>query len=509
LSNSIVLDGIQLTVYDLVKVCRERTPVSLDDAATTRMMEARATVDRLLETGGVYYGINTGFGALADKRVKPADLAALQVDLVRSHAVGVQESLPTEIVRGMMALRLNTFAKGHSGVSAQVAELLLSMLNGGLHPIVPAKGSVGASGDLAPLAHVAITLLGEGRIEFAGEILAARDALAKMGLMPAKLRPKDGLALINGTQLMTAIGALAVYDLETIAETAELVSACAIQVLRGSPDAYDSRMHNVRPQAGQVESARNMRELTAGSSLLSAAGDSVEAGQYPQDPYSIRCVPQVMGAVRDTIRFAKGVIETEMNSANDNPLVFPDDGCIISGGNFHGQPIAFVLDFLAIAACSVTNLAERQVYRMLDERLSNGLPPFLMLKGETPGLASGLMAAQYSMAALASENKVLAHPASVDTIPTSADYEDFVSMGPIAGLKLRSAIHNCMTSLAIALIAVSRAADFRGVDKLSEPCRRLHERVRVLLGEMKKKQMGDLVGRLVEAIPNRELKMPR
>lgn len=509
MNNAIVLDGNQLTVYDLVKVCRERTPVLLDEAATARMMKARATVDRLLETGGVYYGVNTGFGALADKRVEHADLAALQVDLVRSHAVGVQESLPTEIVRGIMALRLNTFAKGHSGVSASVAGLLMSMLNHSLHPIVPAKGSVGASGDLAPLAHIALTLLGEGRIEFAGEILAARDALAKAGLMSVKLRPKDGLALINGTQLMTAIGALAVYDLQTIAETAELVSASAIQVLRGSPDAYDSRIHNVRPQAGQVESARHLREFIAGSSLLSGAGDPVEAGQYPQDPYSIRCVPQVIGAVRDTIRFAKGVIETEMNSANDNPLVFPDDGRIISGGNFHGQPVAFVLDYLAIAACSVTNLAERQVYRMLDERLSNGLPSFLTLKGEKPGLASGLMAAQYTMAALASENKVLAHPASVDTIPTSANYEDFVSMGPIAGLKLRSAIHNCMTSLAIALIALSRAAEFRGVDKLSEPCRRLHERVLALLGEMHEKQMDDLVGRLVEAMRKRELRLPR
>lgn len=478
MTNAVTLDGNNLTIEELVDVCRRGRPVSITREARNRISATRKTLDKLLEKGGVFYGINTGFGALGNKRIDSADLTQLQVNLIRSHAAGVQENLPTEVVRGMMLLRVNTFAKGYSGVSMPVVDLLISMLNHRIHPVVPSKGSVGASGDLAPLAHLALPLIGEGSVEYRGKVKTAEAALREIGLTPVTLRPKDGLALINGTQLMTAIGALAVHDLRKLIHIAETVSAFVVQVLRGSADAFEAELHEVRPQVGQVKSARRLRGLLTGSKLLSRPADRAEAGRYPQDPYSLRCVPQILGPIREAVTYASGVIELEMNSANDNPLVFAKDMRVISGGNFHGQPIAMVLDFLGIAVCSLTNLAERQVYRLLDARLSNGLPPFLASPSDKPGLFSGLMAAQYTMAALASENKVLAHPASVDTIPTSADFEDFVSMGPIAGLKLRSIAENCRSALAIALICVCRAADFRGFENLSKPCQKVYKKVR-------------------------------
>lgn len=307
--------------------------------------------------------------------------------------------------------------------------------------------------------------------------MPARDGLQKAGLSPVALKPKDGLALINGTQLITSVAALAVRDMRVLVEATEIASAFAIQVLHGSQEAFAEEIHRLRPHPGQVESARRLRNLLTGSRMLPKAEQRTRAGAYPQDPYSLRCVPQIVGAVRDALEFGAGIIRTEMNSVNDNPIIFPDQNLVVSGGNFHGQHAAMALDILGVAACSLGNLVERQVYRLLDGRLSNGLPPFLSGTDDKPGLTSGFMAAQYAIAALASENKVLAHPASVDTIPTSADFEDFVSMGPVAALKLRSILQNCATSIAIALICVCRAAEIRGVDKLSDRCRAAHRKL--------------------------------
>jgi histidine ammonia-lyase len=470
MTKPVTISGERLTVEQVVAVSRNGVHVEIDPEALRRLALARETIDGLLTEGGVYYGINTGFGALANTRIESGDLVELQVNLLRSHAVGVQERLPDEIVRGMMLLRLNTFAKGNSGVSLPVTELLLEMLNRGVHPVVPAKGSVGASGDLAPLASLSLPIVGEGFVEYEGGVLPARDGLKRAGLTPVELRPKDGLALINGTQLMTSVAALAVWDLSVLIEAAELVAAFITQALLGSSDAFRDEIHRLRPHPGQLETARRLREFLRGTEMLPTLEERIRLGAYPQDPYSVRCVPQVIGAVRDAVAFAVGIIQTEMNSVNDNPIIIPEHRQVISGGNFHGQHASLAMDILGIAACTLSNLVERQVYRLLDARLSNGLPPFLTSADDKPGLSSGFMAAQYAMAALASENKVLAHPASVDTIPTSADFEDFVSMGPVAALKLRSIVQNCSTSIAIALLCACRAVEYRGVEKLSKRC---------------------------------------
>lgn len=463
---TIILDGASLRINDVVRVARQFEQVALGDAARQRVARCRDVMEELAKSK-VIYGINTGFGALSNITISSGDLEDLQLNLIRSHAAGVGPPLPTDVTRAMMVLRANTLAKGLSGVRLQTLETLVAMINFRVHPIVPERGSVGASGDLAPLAHVALVLIGEGSAEHGGQTMSGSDALKAASIKPVHLAAKEGLALINGTQMMTSVGALMVHDAKTLVGYAERSGTMTLEVLGGLAEAFDERLHQARPHPGQVRSAQRIRHLLQGSKLASSGEQRVARGLHRQDPYSLRCIPQVVGAARDAIEYASRVIEVELNSANDNPLIFTEDRAVLSGGNFHGQPIAIVLDLLAIALATIGNLSERRITRLLDPKLNSGLPAFLVRSSERAGLSSGLMASQYSAAALASENKILAHPASVDTIPTSADFEDFVSMGPGAALKLMRIVENVRLILAVEFLCAAQAAEVRGIENLS------------------------------------------
>jgi histidine ammonia-lyase len=375
-----------------------------------------------------------------------------------------------------MLLRLNTLAKGLSGVRLIVADLIQSFLNEGIHPIIPSKGSVGASGDLAPLSHMALALMGEGTVEFRGELLPASDALKRIGLTPLLVSMKEGLALNNGTQMSTALAALVVHDAEVTLKTAEIAAALSLEALRGYVQPFDARIHEARPFKGQIDSAQNLRSIVSGSNLVKAGLTNEQ--EAAQDAYSLRCVPQVVGAAREGVAFAARLVEIEMNSATDNPLVFPDGPDVLSGGNFHGQTVGMAMDVVSIALATVANISERRVFRLLDGSLSNGLPSFLVGADGSEGLNSGLMAVQYAAAALASENKILAHPATVDTIPTSGNMEDFVSMSPTAGLKARAILQNTQRVLAIELICAAQGLDFRGPTKCARGTRAAYLKIR-------------------------------
>ncbi|HXF82607.1 MAG TPA: histidine ammonia-lyase, partial [bacterium] len=436
--------GDALTIADVVAVARERAPVALSSRARAKMAASRAVVERLVREGAVVYGITTGVGELADVRISPAQSAALQVNIVRSHSAGVGEPLPDEVVRAMMLLRAHALALGYSGVREEPVALLLAMLNQGLHPVVPAQGSVGASGDLAPLAHLALTLIGEGEIrDAAGTVRPARAALAAAGLQPVVLAAKEGIALVNGTQLMTACGVLALHDAQLAAVCADIAGAMSCEALQALAGAFDPALHAVRPHPGQQASASNLRRLLAGSGMV-----STPAPGRVQDAYALRCIPQVHGAARDALAYVRSTLETELNAATDNPLVFPDTGRVLSGGNFHGQPVALALDVLAVAVSALASIAERRIERLVNPHLS-GLPAFLTPDG---GVHSGLMLAQYAAAALVSENKVLAHPASVDSIPTSANQEDHVSMGSTAARKALTVVGHVQQVVGIELV---------------------------------------------------------
>jgi histidine ammonia-lyase len=463
---TVVLDGASLTIRDVVNVARHYEHVAIGDNARERVVRCRTVLEELARSK-LIYGMNTGFGAFSNITVSPADLEDLQLNLVRSHAAGVGPALPTDVARAMMLHRANTLAKGLSGIRLPTLETLIAMINSRIHPIIPERGSVGASGDLAPLAHLALVMIGEGYAEYAGKTVTGSEALGAASLAPVRLGVKEGLALINGTQMMTAIGALMIHDIRRLVELAERSAALSVEVLEGLSEAFDKRIHQARPHDGQIASAQHMAELLNGSRLIVSGEDRVLKGRHRQDPYSLRCVPQVMGSVRDAIDFAQRTIETELNSANDNPLVFPAEHEVLSGGNFHGQPIALALDVLAIGTATIGNLVERRITRILDPKLNSGLPAFLVPREAKVGLSSGMMTAQYTAAALASENKIMAHPASVDSIPTSADFEDFVSMGPLAGLKLMRVVENVRAIVAIELLCAAQAAEARGVNKLS------------------------------------------
>ena len=444
--------GEHLTIPDVVRVARERAMVALSPAGRTRMDASRAVVERLMAEGRPIYAMTTGVGELAGERISREQSAQLQVNIVRSHCAGVGPPLSEAVVRAMLLLRAHGLALGRSGVQPYLVDLLVEMLNRGLHPLIPSQGSVGASGDLAPLAHLALALIGEGEVVVDGRRLPAGDALAAAGLRPAELAGKDGVALINGTHLMAGIGALAVWDARVLAGTADVAGAMTFEALRGHPEAFDPALHDARPHPGQRASAANLRRLIAGSEILAQPRE----GPKVQDAYALRCIPQVHGASRDALAYVRGVIEIEINSATDNPLVFSETGRIVSGGNFHGQPVALALDVLAIAASELAGIAERRIERLVNPHLS-GLPPFLT---RTYGLHSGLMLAQYTAAALVSENKVLSHPASVDSIPTSANQEDYVSMGAIAARKGAQVVEHAQQVLGIELICAAQALDF-------------------------------------------------
>jgi histidine ammonia-lyase len=462
--------------------------VRLGEEARSRMATSRQTLAELVEVGETVYGVTTGFGALANTRIEPAEARRLQENLLVSHAAGVGPPHDRETVRAMLLLRANTLARGQSGCRPELVERLLDFLRLGIHPLVPEQGSVGASGDLAPLAHLALPLLGRGRAEVSGQLLPGEEALRAHGLEPLRLEAKEGLALLNGTQQMTAIGVLTLLRAERLLDTASVVAAMSVEALLGTDVAYSAAYQQARPHPGQSRVAAQLRHLLRDSQLMrSHHGEAHKV----QDPYSLRCVPQVHGAVADALAHARRVLEVEINSATDNPLVFPDGsdvdpsalatagGRVVSGGNFHGQPVALAMDFAAIALAELGSISERRVALLIDGGMS-GLPPFLV---EEAGLNSGMMLFQYTAAALASENKGLAHPASVDSIPTGANQEDHVSMGPIAARQARAVMENVERIVALEVLCAGQGLDFRLGDQLSagagvmEAHRRLRARV--------------------------------
>ena len=448
----IELTGGTLSLEEFAAVVAGGEHVVLTAAARERVAAARAVIERAVASGEAVYGVNTGFGNLANVRIADADLETLQERLVLSHAAGVGEPLPDAAVRGMLLLRANTLAKGHSGVRPLLIDKLLALLNHDLLPEVPSRGSVGASGDLAPLAHLALPLLGRSRVRRAGVFVPAAEALLDAGLAPVRLAPREGLGLVNGTQAMTSLLALAVLEARRLVRIADLVGALSTDALRGTDAAFDARIHAVRPYPGQLASARNLWGLLQHSGIRESHRQN---DVRVQDPYSLRCMPQVHGAARDTLADVERRLSVEMNSATDNPLVFAADGEALAGGNFHGEPMALAADFLAIALAELGSISERRTEKLTNDTFS-GLPPFLVANA---GLNSGFMMAQVTAAALVSENKVLSHPASVDSIPTSADKEDHVSMGMWAALKCRQVATNVRQILAIELLAAAQGID--------------------------------------------------
>ena len=469
----VLLDGRALTLAQLRAVAGG-APARLAADARARMAATRAVVDDIVARDAVVYGVTTGFGKLSEVAIPGPKLRALQVNLVRSHAAGVGAPMPTREVRAMLLLRANVLARGHSGARPELVDLLLGMLARGVHPVVPEQGSVGASGDLAPLSHLALVLIGEGEAEHGGRLLDGGAALAAAGLAPLTLEPKEGLALINGTQAHAAVGALALADALALWQTAHAAGAMTLEALMGTPDAFDPRIHDVRGQPGQRESAALLRALLADSEIREShrTGDP-----RVQDAYALRCMPQVHGPVLDAIRFAAGSLGRELNAATDNPLVF-DDGTMLSGGNFHGQAGALAADLLAIVLTNLAVMSERRTDRLVHPDLNHGLPAFLAAE---PGVESGFMMAQVTAAALASECKTLAHPASVDTIPTDGSKEDVVPMAMGAALKLRRVVHNVRHVLAIELLCGARGLDLRAPLRPARAVGETHAAVRALV----------------------------
>ncbi len=444
--------GLSLTVDDVARVARHGARVQLADEARPRIVRSREYVDSLVAADRTVYGITTGFGRLAYIRIAAGDVRQLQRNLLMSHAMGVGAPLARDVVRGMLLLRAQSLSFGASGIRMDVIELLIECLNRGVHPVIPSQGSVGASGDLAPLAHMALPLIGEGKAEVGGEILDGREALARVGLTPVVLEAKEGLALINGTQAMTAIGALVVHDAQQLATLADIAGAMSLEALKGTATAFDARVTSVRSHPGAAASASNLRRLAKDSPIHISHLDCDKL----QDAYSLRCMPQVHGASRDALTHVADVITRECNAVTDNPLIFADTDSVISAGNFHGQPVALVMDYAKIAIAELANISERRVEHMLDPAVS-GLPAFLSRQG---GLNSGLMISQYTAASLVSENKVLAHPASVDSIPTSANQEDHVSMGTTSARQCAMILENASWVIAIELLNAAEALDF-------------------------------------------------
>jgi histidine ammonia-lyase len=446
------LDGCSLTLDDVVAGAEGTERVRIAPTALLRMQASRRRVDAAMSGTLPVYALNTGVGLLANIRLDETEIEAMQVNLIRSHCCGVGSPLSRSVVRGMMLIRANVLAKGLSGIRPVVAESICDLLNHKITPVIPSRGSVGASGDLAPLAHMALTLIGEGDAEYEGSVLPAAVCLERAGLKPLMLLGKEGISLLNGTQAMLSIGCLRLKELEDLFYSAQTTAALTIEALRGTAAAFDPRLHAARPHAGQILSANHLTELLNGSPIPRTHGE----GSRIQDAYCLRCIPQVHGAVWDTMGNARRVFETELNSATDNPLVF--ENAIISGGNFHGAPLALTLDFLSIALCQLAGISERRTERMLNPTLNEGLPAFLASK---PGIESGLMMAQVTAAALVAELRVLASPASTGSIPTSGNQEDFVSMGMTSALKLEQAVALARIVVAIELLAATRALDLR------------------------------------------------
>jgi histidine ammonia-lyase len=477
------INGNDLTLEDVRNVAFERQPVLLDPDAREIVAKARNAVENLVAGNQVSYAITTGVGKLSDVRIAPEQIRELQVNLVRSHAVGVGEPLPPAETRAMILLRANSLAKGYSGVRAVVIDMLCEMLNRNVIPVIPSQGSVGASGDLAPLAHLALVLIGEGQcLTENGIHVSGQDALKQAQISSLHLEAKEAISLMNGTQAMLAVGILALLEAEVLTDSADVISSLTLDALRGTDVAFDERIHKARPHAGQLKTAANIRKMLEGSEIRKS---HVECGRV-QDAYSLRCIPQVHGAIRDTLDHCRVVFETEANSAVDNPLVFiknEESSDVLSGGNFHGEPVAFALDFLAIALSALAGISERRIERLVNPSLNEGLPPFLAVD---PGLNSGFMMAQVTAAALASENKVLAHPASVDSITTSGNKEDYVSMGMTSALKLQKIVANTRSILSIEAMAVVQALDFLAPMKTSKLGQMAHKEIRAISPQVEK-----------------------
>jgi len=507
------LNGNDLTLEAVREVAAERRPVLLAPDAREAADRSRAVVDTLVAENRTSYAITTGVGKLSDVRIAPDQIRELQINLIRSHAVGVGEPLSAPETRAMMLLRANSLAKGHSGIRSAVIDTICDLLNRGVTPLVPSQGSVGASGDLAPLAHLALTLIGEGEcFDEHGNRVPSSEALRRTQIKPLVPEAKEAVSLINGTQGMLALGTLALLEGEILVDSADVIGALTLDALRGTDVAFDERIHQVRPHAGQLKTAANLRRILEGSQIRASHRDCARV----QDAYSLRCIPQVHGAIRDTLAHCREVMEIEVNSAVDNPLVFVSTGhvgsaasavqaeqssaehAVLSGGNFHGEPLAFVLDFLGIVLSALAGISERRIERLVNPALNEGLPAFL---APGAGLNSGFMMPQVTAAALVSENKVLAHPASVDSITTSGNKEDYVSMGMTAALKLKKIVANTRNVLAIEAMAAAQALDFLAPLKTSKRGQTAHAAIRAVCPTMDKDRAmsGDLV-RLAELI---------
>jgi histidine ammonia-lyase len=479
----IVLDGESLTIAQVVAVAQgnpNEPRVVLSEKAKQNVRRAADAVQTLINRGEIAYGITTGFGAFKNKIINREDVETLQRNILLSHAVGVGEMFDTPTTRAILLIRANTLARGYSGIRLETLELMLEFLNLGLHPLIPQKGSLGASGDLAPLAHAALPLIGEGKAEFAGEILSGSNALKKAGLEPLVLAAKEGLALTNGTAVMCALGVLAAHEAQKLKDVADIAACLSLEALHGTITAFDERIHALRPHPRQQKCAANLREILAESDFVRGFEP-----ENVQDAYTLRCIPQVHGAARDSIDYAEWVFNLELNAVTDNPLIFVDEKTekieVVSGGNFHGELLALAFDYLGIALAEFGSMSERRIMRLVDTSCNDQmLPAFLTENG---GLNSGFMLVQYTAVSLVAENKILAHPASVDSIPTSANVEDHVSMGVTAGLKMRQILENVETILALELFSAAQGIDFRrqkiGSDKrLGKGTRDVYKHIR-------------------------------
>lgn len=473
MNKEITLTGDTLSIDALISVTRDSVKVSSDAEAMKRVAASRKAIDGFVDEKRPMYGVNTGFGRFSDVAVAEDEIDLLQINLIVADAVGIGAPLPRDVVRGMLLLRANSLLNGFSGVRAVIVETIIEMLNRGVHPVIPEKGSVGSSGDLCPLAHMVLPMLGMGEAEYRGAVMEGAEAMAKAGIGTVGLKAKEGLALINGTQCMTSVAAHALKDAEILLKSADIIGALTAEALRGIINAYDPRIQQIRRHAGQIDSAFNMRRLLEGSAYTTVQGE-----ERMQDAYSLRCLPQIHGASRLAVSYVKSVLENEMNAVTDNPIIFADTGDVFSGGNFHGQPVAIAADTLGIAVSEIGNISERRTAKLIDPALNHGLPAFLVARG---GINCGFMVPQYAAAALVSENKILAHPASVDSIPTSAGQEDHVSMGTIGARKALAIAGNTKAILGIELMAAGQAIDLQAKRKMgrgtSAAYKTLRERV--------------------------------
>ena len=481
MSTKIIIDGNSLTIEDIVNVARHNYEIELSAESMKKIDQSRQYVDDLVESNRIVYGITTGFGNFSNVYISKDEAKLLQRNLIISHACGVGNHFEEEVVRAIILLRINNLAKGYSGIRLSTLQSLMAMLNKGVHPAIPEKGSLGASGDLAPLSHMVLPLLGEGEAYYQGQLMSGKDAMRKAGIETIELTSKEGLALINGTQVMTAVGALTCYDAINLLKANDIAAALTIEALNGITDAFIPELHAVRPHQGQIAVAKNLLSILEGSERTTRQGEL-----RVQDAYSLRCAPQIHGASHDTIAYVRSKIEIEINSVTDNLVIFVDKDMAISGGHFHGQPMALPFDFLGIALAEIANVSERRIERLVNPALSNGLPAFLTEQG---GLHSGFMIAQYAAAALVSENKVLAHPASVDSIPSSANQEDHVSMGTIAARKARSIYENAKNVVGMELLAAAQAIDLNRKDtgkKLGKGSQSAYDQIRAVINTFDK-----------------------